>query len=78
MKTAEMLGVYAQRIMALERALRRIVEHEVRADRRHRGMVDVEEVETLRRIARLALADTVRREDPHPMSGHYGPDGVGR
>jgi len=37
-------------------ALEQIAEHEYRADRRHRGMVDVEEVETLRRIARAALA----------------------
>lgn len=38
-------------------ALKRIADHEYRADRRHRGMVDVEEVETLRRIARAFLAD---------------------
>jgi hypothetical protein len=42
-------------IIALRKALDRIAEHEVRADRRHKGMVDVEEVETLKRIARRAL-----------------------
>jgi hypothetical protein len=41
---------------ALAEALRRIAEHEYRADRRHRGMVDVTEVEGLIRTARTALA----------------------
>lgn len=36
-------------------ALTRIMNHEVRSDRRHRGMVDVSEVEALQRIARVAL-----------------------
>ena len=36
-------------------ALQRIANHEYRADRRHREMADVEEIETLRRIARAAI-----------------------
>ena len=36
-------------------ALQRIAEHEYRSDRRHRGMVAVDEVETMKRIARTAL-----------------------
>lgn len=36
-------------------ALRRIANHETRADRRSRGMVDADEVETLQRIARTIL-----------------------
>ena len=37
-------------------ALCRIAEHESRADRRKTGMVDVSEMESLQRIARLAVA----------------------
>lgn len=40
---------------AMRAALERIARFEVRADRRHRGMVDRSEVETLKRIARAAL-----------------------
>lgn len=39
----------------LRKALERIAAHQFRADRRHRGMVDVMEVETLQRIAEVAL-----------------------
>lgn len=41
---------------ALAEALRRIEEHEYRADRRHRGMVDESEIQGLMRTARAALA----------------------
>ena len=44
-----------QRVRALVLALERIRDHECRADRRKRGMVDVSEVEDLRRIARYAV-----------------------
>ena len=39
-------------------ALQRIAGHQYRADRRHRNMVDVKEVEDLKRIARLAIDKT--------------------
>lgn len=39
----------------LRRALERIAKHEWRADRRHSGMVDVEEVKSLVRIAEEAV-----------------------
>ena len=45
----------AEKIKLLKLALRRIAEWEVRADRRKKGMVGVEEVEALRRYARVAL-----------------------
>ena len=45
----------ASREQKLKAALKRISDHEHRADRRHRGMVDVSEVDTLKRIAREAL-----------------------
>lgn len=43
-------------------ALERIANHEWRADRRKRGMIDVFEVETLARIARAAIAKAKGRE----------------
>jgi hypothetical protein len=43
-------------------ALVRIAGHETRADRRHPGMVDYSEVETLRRIARIAIAEGKKEE----------------
>ena len=36
-------------------ALERIAAHERRSDRRHTGMIDVEELETLQRIANVAI-----------------------
>ena len=45
-----------QAAQKMHQALTRISEHECRADRRHTGMVDVEEVEMLRRIARVVLS----------------------
>jgi len=51
---------------AMVEALRRIAEHESRADRRHRGMVDVEEVAGLRLIARVALTRLEREKDTSP------------
>jgi hypothetical protein len=38
-------------------ALRRIADHESRADRRHRGMVDMSELQDLQRVARSAIAE---------------------
>jgi hypothetical protein len=43
-------------LAALREAHRRIAEHQSRADRRHRGMVDASEVQDLQRISRTALA----------------------
>lgn len=43
-------------------ALRRIAEWEYRSDRRARGMVDASEVESIKRIARSALAKAERRD----------------
>ena len=40
-----------------EHVLRRIAEHEVRAHRAGRRLVDIDEVNTLRRIARVALRE---------------------
>lgn len=40
-------------------ALKRIANWEYRSDRRHKGMVDVSEIESLKRIARNAI---VRRK----------------
>ncbi len=40
--------------------LRRIAAVEYRSDRRHRGMVDVEEVERLKRMARVAIDKATR------------------
>lgn len=37
-------------------ALERIANHEYRSDRRARGMVDVDEIESLKRTARAAIA----------------------
>lgn len=39
----------------LQKALERIANHEVRSDRRHRGMVDVGVVADLQRIAKEAI-----------------------
>ena len=39
----------------LVRALKRIAEHEIRAHRAGRRLVDVSEIEALQRIARVAL-----------------------
>lgn len=50
---------YRETVPGLREALRRIAEHEHRADRRHRGMVDVDNLETLKRIARNALRETL-------------------
>jgi hypothetical protein len=44
-------------VRALVFALERIRDHEVRADRRKRGMVDVSEIEDLQRIARYAVTE---------------------
>ena len=41
---------------AMYEALERIANHEYRTDRRHRGMIDISEIQTLERIARVALA----------------------
>lgn len=40
-----------------EAALHRIAEFEVRSDRRHRGMVGVDIVDDIKRIARVALGE---------------------
>jgi hypothetical protein len=42
-------------VKALMKAAERIANHETRADRRHRGMVDMAELDDLRRIARIAI-----------------------
>ena len=41
---------------AMREALRSIERHEYRSDRRHRGMVDVIEIEQLKRTARSVLS----------------------
>lgn len=41
---------------AMYEALERIANHEYRTDRKHRGMIDISEIQTLERIARVALA----------------------
>lgn len=53
--TAEHARLSSQ-VAALKEALRRIAEHESRADRRHRGMVDASEIQDLQRTARAALS----------------------
>lgn len=45
-----------EKLAAMCDALRRIAKYEYRADRRHRSMVAVDEMETLKRVARAALA----------------------
>lgn len=50
----DLAGLEARYTVAVG-ALTRIAEHETRADRHKRGMVDVSEVEDLQRIARAAL-----------------------
>ena len=42
-------------------ALERIANHESRANRKHRGMVSVEELESLQRIARLVIQDVEKK-----------------
>ena len=46
---------------ALVKALSRISNYEYRSDRRHRGMVGVEEMERIQRIARTALGTALTR-----------------
>lgn len=40
-------------------ALKRIANYEIRSDRRHKGMVGIEEVERLKRYARLGLESEI-------------------
>jgi len=49
-----------EQLFKLETALRRIADHEIRSDRRQRGMVDRTEVEDLQRVATLALNELER------------------
>ena len=49
-------------------ALQRIANHEFRADRRRRGMVDASEVEDLRRIARNAVRELTGAPDYAPAA----------
>jgi hypothetical protein len=39
----------------LVKALKRIAGHEYRSNRRNKNMIDIEEIETLKRIARITL-----------------------
>jgi hypothetical protein len=43
------------KIDRLQSALKRIADYEYRADRRHKGMADVSELQSLKRIAAVAL-----------------------
>lgn len=48
-------GINPEAVPELLEALRRIAEHETRADRRAKGMCDISELEDMQRIARLAM-----------------------
>lgn len=50
------------------RALDRIANYEYRSDRRHRGMVGVEEMERIQRIARTALRKLLLKGTKHATS----------
>jgi len=47
--------------MSYLEALKRIANWEYREDRRHRGTVDVSEIEALKRIARAAIAKAEKK-----------------
>ncbi len=56
-----------RRLERYQHALERIANHESRADRRKRSMVDASELDDLQQIARVALeesAETLRRASP--------------
>lgn len=48
-------GIKPEAVPKMLEALRRIATHQVRADRRHRGMVDMSEIKDLQKIASIAI-----------------------